>query len=150
PSGAEGFLAVEEDDLPGEFTIPCGEHARQLDQERGARTAVVGADERGVAHQLRVVVAGEEDALLATARQPDREVDHLDAADRRDGGERLLLDRQAGACELAGEVGARLAQREGAGRTRTEPDDLLEMRPGPAGVERTGRSEERRVGREWG
>ena len=44
---ADGFLAVEEQQLDRHGVGPRLEHARQLDQERRARPAVVGADERG-------------------------------------------------------------------------------------------------------
>ena len=62
------FLAVEEQQLDGERPRPILEHARQLEQRRGARAAVAGADEAELAEQLGVEVAGEDDALGPRAR----------------------------------------------------------------------------------
>ena len=65
PLGMTRLFAVEEEQLDRELVLPRLEHAPQLEQRRGGRGAVVGADESELAKQLGVVVAGEDDALAA-------------------------------------------------------------------------------------
>ena len=85
------FFAVEEDQLDREGVGARLQHARELDEERRARPAVVCADEAKVAKQLRVVVPGDGDPLLARARDGGDEVDHRDVADGRLRDECLLV-----------------------------------------------------------
>ena len=63
------LLAVEEQQFDREGQLAARlDDARQLDQRRGARRAVARADEAQVAEQLRVEVAGEDDAIGALGR----------------------------------------------------------------------------------
>ena len=86
----DGFFAVEEEQLDGEGARPILEHAAELEQRRGARGAVAGADEAELAEQLGVEVAGDDDALRPRPGQRRDDVGHLDRADRRARLERLL------------------------------------------------------------
>ena len=60
---ADRFLSVEEEQLDVHRQGAGLEGARQLDEQRGARSAVVRADERELLEQLRVVVARDDDPL---------------------------------------------------------------------------------------
>src|SRR5258707_15581077 len=70
------------------------QRARELEQERGARRAIAGPDEREVARPLRVVVPADDQtaALLRPAWQRGADVHHVN---RTDGSLRVegLLDR---------------------------------------------------------
>ena len=59
------FLAVEEEQLDRDTVDSRLQRARELDQERRARTAVVGADERELLEELRVVVAADHQSSAA-------------------------------------------------------------------------------------
>jgi hypothetical protein len=116
--------------------LPC-ERAGQLQQERGARSAVARADEAELAEQLRVVVAGDDEAVAAGPGDRGDQVDEPDLADRRVVVlPRLVGDRDARRLELAAEVGARLLDAGRAGRTGTDRDELPQVLPRAVRVER--------------
>ena len=71
PLEAEGFLAVEPDELVRERPGTVLEHAGQFDQERGARRPVARAEKRLVRHVLGVVVTGHEEPVRTRAGQRD-------------------------------------------------------------------------------
>ncbi len=134
------LLAVEEHKLDREGVLARLQHARQLEQHRGARPAVVGAHEAKVAKQLRVVVAGEDQALGRAPRDPRDHVRHREGADRRLRDELLLGGRQARGGQLRGDVAAGLGRAGRAGRPRTDGHQL------PHVLESAARIERRRVG----
>ena len=111
------------------------EHPDQLDQKRAARPAVARADEDLIAQELRVVVAGEQDALGPPARQPDDQVRHLDPSERGIRGEGLFLHAQAERAQLTRDVRAGLPDLRRPGRPRADRDEALEMLPRAVRVE---------------
>ena len=130
------LFAVEEDQLDRERIRARLQHAREFDEERGARPAVVRADEAHLAKQLRVVVSRDGDALFPRARDGRDEVDHRNLADGRLRHERLLGHRNAERFELRDDVLARLRD---AGRTcgpRTDADNLTQVLVRPGAIER--------------
>jgi hypothetical protein len=91
--------------------LPPLQDAGHLQQERGARSAVVGADEPELPKYLRVVVAGNDDPVPRRLRRSgDRrdEVHHPNRSNRRRlFVPRLLGDGDAGGKELILDVLAR-------------------------------------------
>src|SRR5436190_12216476 len=63
----DGFLAVEEEKLDRQRVAAILERAGELEEERGARSAVAGADEPELAKQLGIVVPGEDQAIFPGA-----------------------------------------------------------------------------------
>jgi hypothetical protein len=103
------------------------EAARQLDQERGARSAVVGAHERELAKPFGVVVAADQDHILAAAGHGGDHIGHREPAVRRRGVERLHASPDAGSAQLVDDV--RPSPRR-AGRprgARTDGDEPLDV-----------------------
>ncbi len=98
-----GFLAVEEEELDRELILTVLQHPGQLDQERRARPAVVGADEIELLEPLRVVVSGEDEppVVRIAARELRAQVDELRFPQGRFGGEGLLVDGQPDGLQLA-------------------------------------------------
>ena len=88
------FLAVEKQQLDRQRIASRLQHARDLEQERRARSAVVGADEPELAKPLGVVVAGDDEPILARAGNRRDQVHHVDAAGGRLIVPRLLGDRR--------------------------------------------------------
>jgi hypothetical protein len=139
PLGQRRFLAVEEDQLDRVRVLPILQHARQLEQHRRARSAVVRTDEAELPEQLRVEVARDQDALGVGAGDLDDDVGHLRGAERRFGRELLERRREAERFQLIGDVGASLlvaGRTGGAGADGHELADVLEgarrIEPGPS------------------
>jgi hypothetical protein len=105
----DSLFAIEEQQFDRNGIVSRLQHPRQLDEERRAGSAVVGADERKLAKELRVVMSCEHEPR--PARPPgDRrtQLHHLDAAERRRRVKRLLLDGNADLAELLGDIRAGL------------------------------------------
>ena len=97
PVGQARLLAIEKEQLDGQRVFPRLQHARQLEQKRGARPPVAGADEAELAVQFGVVVAGEDDPLLPRPGNRGDQVDHPDLVERR-----LLVPRLLGGGQPGG------------------------------------------------
>ena len=89
---ADGFLAVQKQQLDGERILAILEHPRQFQQECRARAAIVRTDEAELAEALGVEVAGDDEAVGACARNGGDEVHHVDASGRRGVVPRLFGD----------------------------------------------------------
>ena len=108
PLGQACFLAVEEQQLDGQRVLARLEHARELEEERGARCAIARADEPELPKQLRIVVPGKNDAILAGAGNGGHEIHHPDLVDRGLVVPGLVHGREAEGAELVFDVLARL------------------------------------------
>ena len=132
---ANGFLAVEKQQLDRERISACLQHARHLDEERGARAAIVRANEAELAVPLRVEVARNDDAVLAGAWDGRAEIDHVDWAGRRGVVPGLFDNRNVQLRELGFDVLTGLLDRGRAGGTGTQGHELAEVAPRATRVE---------------
>src|SRR3989441_9096605 len=87
--GMAVLLAVEEGDPDRVLPPGAGQAAGQLQEQGGARSPVVGADEAQVGIVLRIVVPAEQDHLRPPARNFGDEVGHTDGPQGRGRDERL-------------------------------------------------------------
>ena len=129
------LLAVEEQQLDGERVAARLEHARQLDQKGGARSAVVGAHEAELTVEFRVVVAADDDPLGARAGDGGDHVRHPDGAQGRLGREGLLGCRHADGRHLLGDVAAGGFEPLGSGRARPDSHELPDVFVSPSAIE---------------
>ena len=129
------FLAVEEDQLDGERLAAVLERAGELEQHRGARAAVVRADEPELAEQLGVVVPADDDPVRARARQRQDHVGHVHGAERRRRDERLLGRGDAERFRLVEDVAAGLLAARRPRGARADGDELPDVLEGAPRVE---------------
>ena len=131
----DGFLAIEEEQLDRQRIRAGAEHASQFEQERRARSPVVGANEPDLAEKLRIVVAGNDEPLRARALNGGRQVDHAQRPERRRGVEGLLDGANTECGELIGDVPAGVGQACRPGRSRSNRHQLPDVLVGAAAVE---------------
>ena len=130
------FFSVQKHHLHRQRVSSCLQHARELDEKRRARSAVVRADEAELTESFRVVVSRDDEAIFRGSGNCRDQVDHVHRADRCLIVPGLLGHAHARRGEPGFDVRARLFDRRSPCRPRTERHELTQVLPRAVGIKR--------------